>query len=77
MPDDYTLEDECTLAKVPMVKTKELNTILTYPPINFFETKDYTVVEHLQDGKDSIAVAKNTFCKINGSIETLFGKKTL
>lgn len=26
------LEDECTPAKVPMVKTKELNTNLVYPP---------------------------------------------
>jgi len=40
------LEDECTPANVPMVKTKELNTDLTYPPINFFETKYYKVVGH-------------------------------
>lgn len=43
------LEDECTPAKVPMVKTKELNTNLAYPPINFFETKYYRVVGHAED----------------------------
>lgn len=43
------LEDECMPAKVPMVKTKELNTNLAYPPINFFETKYYRVVGHAED----------------------------
>lgn len=36
------LEDECTPAKVPMVKTRELNTNLACPPVNFFETKYYS-----------------------------------
>ena len=40
------LEDECTPAKVPMVKTRELNTNLACPPVNFFETKYYRVVGH-------------------------------
>lgn len=40
------LEDECTPAKVPMVKTKELNTNLACSPINFFETKYDRVVGH-------------------------------
>lgn len=52
------LEDECTPAEVPMVKTKELNTNLAYPPVNFFEAKYYKVVGHLQEGEDSIAVVK-------------------
>lgn len=43
------LEDECTPANVPMVKTKELNTNLTYPPVNFFETKYYKVVGHAKE----------------------------
>lgn len=43
------LEDECTPAKVPMVKTKELNTNLAYPPVNFFEARYYKVVGHAED----------------------------
>ena len=45
------LEDECTPAKVPMVKTKELNTNLACPPINFFDTKYYKVVGTRQQMK--------------------------
>ena len=52
------LEDECTPAEVPMVKTKELNTNLAYPPVNFFEAKYFKVVGHLQEGEDSIVVVK-------------------
>lgn len=43
------LEDECTPAQVPMVKVKELNTDLAYPPVNFFEASNYKVVGHAED----------------------------
>ena len=42
------LEDECTPADVPMVKVKEINTTLAYPPVNFFEASNYKVVEHVE-----------------------------
>lgn len=42
------LEDECISAKVPMVKTQELNTDLPYPPVNFFETRWYKVIGHAE-----------------------------
>ena len=42
------LEDECTPVDVPMVKVKELNTTLQYPPANFFEASNYKVVGHAE-----------------------------
>lgn len=53
------LEDECTPARVPMVKTKELNTNLAYPPINFFETKCHRVVGHIEDTDTLEAIVKS------------------
>ena len=43
------LEDECTPAQVPMVKVKELNTTLAYPPITFFEASNYKVIGHAEE----------------------------
>lgn len=57
------LEDECTPAKVPMVKTKELNTNLAYPPINFFETKYYRVVGHAMDSDTAEKLVKKYLSK--------------
>lgn len=53
------LEDECISAKVPMVKTQELNTDLPYPPVNFFEARWYKIVGHAEasDTRESL-VAK-------------------
>lgn len=50
------LEDECISAKVPMVKTQELNTDLPYPPVNFFEARWYKIVGHAKtsDTRESI-----------------------
>ena len=44
-----SLEDESTPADVPMVKVKELNTDLKYPPVNFFEASNYKVVGHVEE----------------------------
>lgn len=53
------LEDECISAKVPMVKTQELNTDLPCPPVNFFEVRWYKIVGHAEasDMRESL-VAK-------------------
>lgn len=50
------LEDECISAKVPMVKTQELNTDLPYPPVNFFEARWYKIVGHAEasDTRESL-----------------------
>lgn len=52
------LEDECISAKVPMVKTQELNTDLPYPPVNFFEARWYKIVGHAEasDTRESLIV---------------------
>ena len=42
------IEDECISADVPMVKVKEINSTLAYPPVNFFEASNYKVVEHVE-----------------------------
>ena len=42
------LEDECTSADVPMIKVKEINSTLAYPPVNFFKASNYKVVEHVE-----------------------------
>lgn len=57
------LEDECMPAKVPMVKTKELNTNLAYPPVNFFETKYYKIVGHANDSDTSEMLVKKFLTK--------------
>ena len=57
------LEDECTPAKVPMVKTKELNTNLPYPPVNFFEAKYYKVVGHAEETDTPELIVKRFLAK--------------
>lgn len=50
------LEDECISARVPIVKTQELNTDLPYPPVNFFEARWYKIVGHAEasDTRESL-----------------------
>ena len=43
------LEDECIPADVPMVKVRELNIPLAYPPITFFESSNYKVIGNSED----------------------------
>lgn len=57
------LEDECMPSKVSMVKTKELNTDLAYPPVNFFETKYYKVVGHANEGDTREMILKRFLAK--------------
>ena len=44
------LEDEIIISEVSMIKTVELNTSLKCLSINFFESKYYKVVGHVNDG---------------------------
>ncbi len=44
------LEDEIIISEVSMIKTVELNTSLKCSPVNFFESKYYKVVGHVNDG---------------------------
>ncbi len=60
--DEYSLmlalEDECLQNEVPMVKAVELNTNLSVSSVTFWETKNYKVVGHLEDGDDTVAVIR-------------------
>ena len=52
------LEDEIIISKVPMIKTVELNTTTKFPPVNFFESKYYKVVGHVDDSDTKEAIVK-------------------
>ena len=52
------LEDEIIISKVPMIKTVELNTSLKCSPVNFFESKYYKVVGHVDDSDTKEAIVK-------------------
>lgn len=61
------VEDECTPVDVPMVKVKELNTDLAYPPVNFFEASYYKVVGHAEE-TDTPETLINRFIGVSGKI---------
>ena len=58
-----SLEDESTHADVPMVKVKELNTDLKYPPVNFFEASNYKVVGHVEESDTTEELVKRFISK--------------
>ena len=52
------LEDEIIISEVSMIKTVELNTSLKCLPVNFFKSKYYKVVGHVDDSDTKEAIVK-------------------
>ena len=50
------LEDEIIISEVSMIKTVELNTSLKCLPVNFFKSKYYKVVGHVDDSDTKEAI---------------------